>query len=193
NESTRFGIDWTRVTGNSQLNTEFLPQLFNSENEQLQGSGLVLSRTFMDGSAVIDATLNAIAEDNDVRLLARPTILAANNQEGDFKVGQQVPVNNGVTQGIGGLQTENIAYKDVGIVLTITPHINDDGFINLEIFQSLSSVQGSNEGVAGNPTFTNQEVTTRVVVSDQSTIILGGLIQEEGNDNGAGIPLLKDI
>src|SRR5690606_34936680 len=107
----------------------------------LQGTGLVLSRTFMDGSAVIDATLNAIAEDNDVRLLARPTILAANNQEGDFKVGQQVPVSNGVSIGLGGTETQNFAYKDVGIVLTITPHINDDGFINLEIFQSLSSIQ----------------------------------------------------
>jgi general secretion pathway protein D len=199
-EGTQFGINWTRVSSNiasgpARLSASFLPSLVRDATGQVAArSGLLLTRTFMDGSAVIDATLNAIAQDNDVRLLARPTILAANNQEGEIKVGQAVPVNNGTTQSGNGLSTENIAYRDVGIVLTITPQINADGYINLEIFQSLSSIEGSGGGgVAGNPTFANQEITTTVVVSDQSTITLGGLIQDQDANQNTGVPYLKKI
>jgi general secretion pathway protein D len=198
-DGTKFGIDWTRVSSNAasgpaRLTTRFLPTgLLSPEGLATPGSGLVLTRTFMDGSAVIDATLYAIAQDNEVRLLARPTLLATNKQEGEIKVGQSVPINNGSTVG-NGITTENISYRDVGIELRITPQINDDGFVNLQIFQNLSSIEeGSAVGVAGNPTFSNQEITTTVVVSDQSTITLGGLIQEEGSDQNAGVPYLQKL
>jgi general secretion pathway protein D len=199
-EGNQFGIDWTRVSSNAasgpgRLSSRFLPDgILDAGRLATQGSGLVLTKTFMDGAAVIDATLNAIAQDNEVRLLARPTLLAANNQEGEFVVGQAVPVNKGTTTSGNGFATENITYRDVGIVLKITPQINEDGYINLEIEQSLSSVEESNTtGVAGNPTFVNQEITTTVVVSDQTTITLGGLIQDEDADVQNGIPLLQNI
>lgn len=200
-EGMQFGIDWTRVSANAasgpaRLSTQFLPgSLFNSAGEFAPGpgSGLVLTKTFMDGSAIIDATLQALAVDNDVTLLARPAILATNNKEGIIKVGQEVPVNNG-TIGLGNGQTaENIAYKEIGIELTITPHINDDGFVNLEILQRLSSIERTEGGVGGNPTFSNQEIQTNVVVSDQSTIILGGLIQDDSSDQNSGVPVLQKI
>ncbi len=200
-DSTQFGIDWTRVSSNAasgpaRLTARFLPGglLDPVTGLAAQGSGLVLTRTFFDGSAVIDAMLHAIAQDNEVHLLARPTLLATNNQEGEIKVGQRVPVNSGITMVGNGVSTANIAYQDVGIVLTITPRINDDGFVNLTIFQSLSSIQESGTGgVAGNPTFTNQEITTTVVVSDQSTITLGGLIQDDSSGTNSGIPYLQKI
>jgi len=151
-----------------------------------------MTRTFNDGSSIIDATLNAIAQDNEVSLLARPTILATNNQEGEIKVGQAVPVDPGQTVTPGGVTQSNVAYRDVGIVLTITPQINDDGYINLEIFQSLSSIEDGT-GVQGNPVFSNQEITTTAVVADGSTITLGGLIQEDDSDQNNGIPGLQRI
>ncbi|HWK54562.1 MAG TPA: secretin N-terminal domain-containing protein, partial [Hyphomicrobiales bacterium] len=148
-EGTRFGIDWVRVSGNlgsgpARLSANFLPGNIFDEvtGDPLPGSGLVLTRTFMDGSAQIDATLNAIAKDNEVKLLARPTILATNKQEGSIKVGQNVPVNNGTTIIGNGVSTQNIGYTDVGIELTITPQINSDGFISMQILQKLSSVEG---------------------------------------------------
>lgn len=205
-DSMQFGIDWTRVSANSRLGTRFLPGTgftagmtdtpgtgFDPGDVQRSGSGLILTRTFMDGAAQIDAMLRAIGQDNEVRLLARPTLIAMNNKEGEFKVGQRVPISNGVTIGIGGAQTENVAYQDVGIVLTITPRINDDGHITLEIFQSLSSVDALGAGVNNNPTFTNQEITTTVVVADQETLALGGLIQEDASNNNTGVPYLQKI
>jgi general secretion pathway protein D len=205
-DSMQFGIDWTRVSANSRLGTRFMPGTgftvgqtdtpgtgFDPGDVQRTASGLILTRTFMDGAAQIDAMLRAIGQDNEMRLLARPTLIAMNNKEGEFKVGQRVPVNNGVTVGLGGAQTSNIAYQDVGIVLTITPRINDDGHITLEIFQSLSSVDALSAGVNNNPTFTNQEITTTVVVADQETIALGGLIQDDSSNNNTGVPYLQKV
>lgn len=197
-DSNSFGVDWVRVSSNAasgpaRLGTRFLPgNLFNEAGQQAPGSGLIFTKTFTDGSAIIDATLQAIAQDNDVSLLARPSVLVADNQEGEIKVGQSVPINTGTTV-TQNANVANIAYRDVGIVLTITPHINDDGFVNLEIFQSLSSVEPNVDGVAGNPVFTNQEITTRALVTDQSAIILGGMIQDDRSFINAGIPGLKDI
>lgn len=198
-EGTRFGIDWTRISGNlasgpARLSSNLLPgTIFDENGNPAPRSGLVLTRSFMDGAAVIDATLNAIAEDNEVTLLARPTILATNNREGSIHVGQSVPVNNGTTVVGNGVTTENIAYQDVGIDLTITPQINDDGYITLQIEQVLSSVEEGVTGVANNPTFTDQRISTTVVVADQSTITLGGLIQEEESDQQSGVPGLMRV
>ncbi len=197
-DSNEFGVDWVSISNNVNtgvISSRVLPSgllLTDGSGLGAQGSGLIMSRTFSDGSSIIDATLNAIAQDNEVRLLARPTILATNNQEGEIKVGQAVPIDQGTTVSGNGVTTSNIAYRDVGIVMTITPHINDDGFINLEIFQSLSSIEDGS-GVAGNPVFSNQEITTTAVVSDQSTITLGGLIQEDDSDQNSGVPGLQKI
>jgi len=197
-DSTEFGIDWQRISQNVNtglVSSRFLPAtgLIPANGTPAIGSGLILTRTFNDGSSIIDATLNAIAQDNEVRLLARPTILATNNQEGEIKVGQAVPIDQGTTVSGNGVTTSNVAYRDVGIVMTITPQINDDGFINLEIFQSLSSIEEGASGVQGNPVFTNQEITTTAVVANGSTITLGGLIQEDESDQNSGIPGLQRI
>ena len=197
-DDNEFGVDWVRISENANtgvVSSRFLPAagLIQGNGSAAVGSGLVMSRTFNDGTSIIDATLNAISQDNEVRLLARPTILATNNQEGEIKVGQSVPIDQGQTITGQGAVTSNVAYRDVGIVLTITPHINDDGFINLEIFQSLSSIEDGAGGVQGNPIFSNQEITTTAVVADQSTITLGGLIQEDDTDLNTGIPGLQRV
>lgn len=197
-DGNEFGVDWQRISQNANtgiISSRFLPAsgLIQENGQAAIGSGLVMTRTFNDGSSIIDATLNAIARDNEVRLLARPNILATNNQEGEIKVGQAVPIDQGQTVSGNGVVTSNVTYRDVGIVLTITPHINDDGYINLEIFQSLSSVEENTKGVQDNPVFTNQEITTTAVVSDQSTITLGGLIQEDNTSLNSGVPGLQKI
>jgi general secretion pathway protein D len=198
-EGTSYGVDWVRVSQNlnsgpARLTSQFLPAgILDDNGLATPGSGLVLTRSFANGSATIDATLNAIAIENEVRLLARPTIMATNNQEGEIIVGQEVPVDSGSSISGNGTVVSNISYRDVGIVLTITPHVNEDGYINLEIFQSLSSVEDSAGGVSDNPIFTNQEITTTAVVADEAVIALGGLIQEEETSENNGIPGLRKI
>ena len=193
-DETAFGVDWSRVletaTGSTRISTGFLPRPPTGQESGL--GGLLFTRSFIDGAARVDATLEAIAVNNDVQLLARPSLKVINNMEGLIRIGAEVPVRLGESFGVGGTSTTNIQYRPTGIELTITPRINDDGVINLTIRQELSSVSDST-GVDSNPIFENQEIETTVVVRDGENVVLGGLIQ---NNNGAlntGVPLLNQV
>ncbi|MCH2344636.1 MAG: type II secretion system secretin GspD [Pseudomonadales bacterium] len=189
-EDTRFGVDWSRIANDAVLdpistrtNTDFSPNL----------GGLMFTKGFLDGSARVEATLEAIAVDNDVRLLARPSLTVSNNQEGEIQIGAEVPVEAGESISAGGLSTTNIQYRPTGIELYITPQINDDGIVNLTIRQVLSSVDSSAAGVNNNPVFNNQEISTTVVVRNGENIVLGGLIQTDSERLNTGVPGLNRL
>ncbi len=189
-EDTRFGVDWSRIANDAVLDpistttsTNFSPNI----------GGLMFTKGFLDGSARVEATLEAIAVDNDVRLLARPSLTVSNNQEGEIQIGAEVPVEAGESISAGGLSTTNIQYRPTGIELYITPQINDDGVVNLTIRQVLSSVDSSAAGVNNNPVFNNQEISTTVVVRNGENIVLGGLIQTDNERLNTGVPGLNRL
>lgn len=191
-DDTAFGVDWSRVletaTGTTRVSTGFLPT--GTEGQTGLG-GLLFNRAFLDGAARVEATLEAIAINNDVRLLARPSLTVVNNMEGQIRIGAEVPVRLGETNTNIGT-TENIQYRDTGIELNITPRINGEGVINLVIRQSLSSVSEAS-GVSGNPIFENQEIETTVVVRDGENVVLGGLIQNNNDALNTGVPFLNQV
>ncbi|MDA9901313.1 hypothetical protein N9D99_02220 [Gammaproteobacteria bacterium] len=190
-DSNKFGVDWTRVASNSAvqpISTEtsagYVPSSLG---------GLMFSKSFIDGAAQVDATLQAISVNNEVELLARPSLTVINNQEGEIQIGSQVPVQQGQSLGTAGVSTTNIQYRDTGIVLSITPQINSDGIVNLSIRQELSSVESGAEGVNNNPIFNNQEINTTVVVRDGENVVLGGLIQTDVESLNTGVPVLNRV
>lgn len=191
-DETRFGVDWSRVADNASTNaistqtrTGFLP------NGGLDG--LLFTKSFLDGAARVEATLEAIASNNEVRLLARPSLTVVNNMEGEIQIGAEVPVQSGTqTTGTGDNIISSIQYRPTGIELYITPRINDDGVVNMTIRQVLSSIQ-EDTGVAGNPVFQNQEISTTVVVRDGENVVLGGLIQSSNSDLNSGLPGISRI
>ena len=190
NDETRFGVDWSRVARDAELmplentaETGFVPTL----------NGLMFTRSFLDGAARVEATLEAIAQNNEVRLLARPSLLVTNNQEGEIQIGAEVPIEAGQSITTGGLSTTNIQYRPTGIELYITPQINEDGVVTLTIRQVLSSVDNAASGVNNNPVFNNQEISTTVVVNNGENIVLGGLIQSDNENLNRGVPLLNQV
>jgi general secretion pathway protein D len=195
-DDTAFGVDWSRVLENAssgsvtRVDTGFLPDRAQDGSGGL--GGLLFNRAFLDGAARVEATLEAIAINNDVRLLARPSLTVINNQEGLIRIGAEVPVQLGETVGVGGTATTNIQYRPTGIELQITPRINEDGVVNLTIRQELSSVSGSS-GINQNPIFQNQEIETSVVVRDGENVVLGGLIQNSNDQLNTGVPYLNRV
>lgn len=190
NDETRFGVDWSRVAEDAELmpientaQTTFTPVL----------NGLMFTRSFLDGAARVEATLEAIAQNNEVRLLARPSLMVTNNQEGEIQIGAEVPIEAGQSISTGGIATTNIQYRPTGIVLTITPQINEDGVVTLTIQQELSSVDSAAAGVNDNPVFNNQEISTTVVVNNGESVVLGGLIQDDEENLNRGVPLLNQV
>ncbi|MCP5347797.1 MAG: type II secretion system secretin GspD [Gammaproteobacteria bacterium] len=195
-DQNRFGVDWSRVASSAadpistSTSTSFLPEPETAGRGGL--GGLLFNKTFVDGSAQVDATLEAIAANNEVRLLARPTLTVTNNQEGQIQIGSDVPVQAGQSIGTGGFATTNIQYRETGIVLTLTPQINADGVVNLTIEQELSSV-ASSDGVNQNPIFNSQNISTSVVVRDGDSVVLGGLIQNDNQNLNTGVPGLNRV
>jgi general secretion pathway protein D len=191
-DETRFGVDWSRIASNAAVNptstvttTNFLPS---------GGlAGLLFTKSFLDGASRVEATLEAIATNNEVRLLARPSLTVINNMEGEIQIGSEVPVQSGTqTTGNGDNLISTIQYRPTGIELYITPRINNDGVVNMTIRQVLSSIEDGT-GVQGNPVFQNQEISTTVVVRDGENVVLGGLIQSNDGDLNSGVPYLNRI
>ncbi|MCK5717904.1 MAG: type II secretion system protein GspD, partial [Thiomargarita sp.] len=184
-ESTKFGIDWQsffRGSKAGQTDT-YLQTNFNVSNS----TGLVLNH--VEGN--LNLILNMMDATGDVSILSRPSLLVRNNEEASINVGANEPFVTGETSSTTSeFVTTNVQYKDTGISVKVTPRINDDGIINLDIFQELSQL---GETRADLQSFLTRKIETSVVVRDKSAIVIGGLIEKRQNNSENGIPFLKDI
>ncbi len=137
----------------------------------------------------------ALESESQLEILSRPTLLVQNNAEGKITIGDRVPIVEGSTA-VGGQSTTTINYEDVGIILTVTPHINPDGYVNLEINPEISQISNQSLQIAEglNATvFSERSAETTVTVKDGETVILGGLITENVDESNTKVPLLGDI
>jgi general secretion pathway protein D len=142
--------------------------------------------------------LNALNETANTNILSTPSILTLDNQEAYITVGQQVPFVTGsfTNTGAGGDGAQNpfqtIERENVGITLTVTPHINDGDSVVLDIMQEVSSI--SKTSVAASDVITNErKIQTKVLALDGQVVVLGGLIKDEVQDAQQKVPLLGDI
>jgi len=131
-----------------------------------------------------------------VEILSRPQILASDNQQATINVGQRVPFvrNTRITDAGGVFNT--IEYEDIGIILRVTPRINPDGFVKLEVAPEISSLTTSSveisEGLTA-PVFNSRKAETTITVQDGHTIVIGGLITTRDEDRETKVPILGDI
>ncbi|HUG38900.1 MAG TPA: secretin N-terminal domain-containing protein [Longimicrobiales bacterium] len=145
------------------------------------------------GHLGIDAAVSLLSASGDVRILSRPVIVAQNNQEARIMVGAERPF----VQVFRSLPTESairdqiVQYRDVGTTLTITPTINPDGYVNLDVLQEVSTATAETQ--FGAPVISSREASTRLFVRDGQSVVIGGLIDEQRDRSRSGIPLLKDI
>ena len=160
---------------------------------------LAVARLDPDGVS-FGAILNAIAINTSADLLSTPSILTLDNEQANILAGQTVPfrtgsftsTNNGASNPFTTIQRE-----DVGIELTVTPHIHDDSSIRLEVFQTVENVvnTGLEIGEAGfSDVVTNKRsIETTILADDRQTIVLGGLIQDDLRATRKKVPLLGSI
>jgi len=157
--------------------------------------------------------LYALQTNSDVNVLSTPQVLATDNVEASIQVGENVPVQQGMsgsallnqlggsstsaaTSGLAALASysglgSSIGRQNVGITLKVTPHINDDNQVRLEIDLEISEVK-SIDPVTG-PTISKQNAITTSVVGDQQTIVIGGLMTDNEVETTTKVPMLGDI
>ena len=148
---------------------------------------------FGDGN-VFGAILTAIQSDVNSNILSTPSVLTLDNQTARLQVGQEIPITTGEQIGPdfqNAFRTVN--REEVGVILEVTPQINEGDVVTLEISQEISSIFGAvSEGSAD--LITDQRViTTTALVDDGQVLVIGGLIQEDYGDRVDKIPYLGDL
>jgi general secretion pathway protein D len=211
-EQSQWGVDWAATIGHATL-----VSLTSTTSPALPGvaaSQIVIPSTItlprpgltaltVNADAAI-ALLNAFASEQRVVLAANPSVVVSENQKAVFNVSDSVPIVTSVQTPVGGtatagpnlttaiVGTQSIEYRDVGIVLTVTPRIGERGTVVLDVKQEVNDL-GAPEPPTGSPRITKREVETAVVVGDNETLVLGGQIRDRRATSHRGIPFLKDI
>ena len=142
--------------------------------------------------------LRAVSTDADNNVISTPSLLAMDNQEAEISIGQEVPFITGSFSNTGGNNTVNpfttIERKDVGVTLKITPHVIDNGTVELKIYQEVSGVVSSAAGSGAADLVTNKRtIDTTVIVDNGEIIALGGLLEDNNSDGRTKVPLLGDL
>ncbi len=160
----------------------------------------VISGTFTgpDGTIYnqIPLYLQAVAGNRDLKILSNIPLWAQNNLEASVSVVENIPILKSSVEGSGSDRDyiQNIDRLDVGIKLKLTPHVNPDREIQLDLNPSIESVvEESSDALKYTPTIAKREVKTTVTIPDRSTVILSGLIREDTAKIATKVPLLGDI
>lgn len=142
------------------------------------------------------ATMTAIAADSRINVLSKPRIQTSHGVPATIQVGNQVPMVTGTYfGGISGVgSSSQYQMQFVGIQLQVTPLINPDGLVVMDIQQDVQQL-GNNYTIDGNqvPSTTQRSAQATVSVKDRDTIILGGMISSTKSTSHSGVPILKDI
>jgi general secretion pathway protein D len=196
------GVRWFLQTGNFQFRFTDL-----GANTATNNSGNPLSTIppvvpgFPGFSAFFNTpnaqvVLNALSTITDVNIVSSPTLMVLDNKRATLQVGDEVPI---VTQSAVAVQVpgapivNSVNMRNTGIILNITPRINDGGRVVLDIEQEVSTaVQTTTSGIVS-PTIQQRRVKTTVSVDDGNCIVLGGLIQDKATNTRNQTPLVGDI
>jgi general secretion pathway protein D len=144
------------------------------------------------------ASLNMLANEGKLKILATPRILVLDNQTAQINIGKEFPrVTNTQVNDLGNT-VNTVTYENIGIILDVTPHINPDGLVTMIISPEISDVAPETESVeitpgVRSPTFTVNRASTSVAVRNGTTIAIGGLIREDQDETVDKVPLLGDI
>jgi general secretion pathway protein D len=142
-----------------------------------------------------DVALTAAASDSHASIIQRPRIQTSQAKPAQFFVGQTVPYVNGSTYGSAYGNSASYSQLSVGVELDVTPFINPDGLVVMDINQEIDDINGytSISGVGNVPNTDKRTLSSEVAVRDHDTIMLGGFIRADKSTSRSGVPVLMDI
>lgn len=160
-------------------------------------NGLTFYGGFRDG---LDFIIKTLETSGNFQVISRPTLFTMNNMQATITSGVSIPVATSTQGLVGGGTTStgllsNVQYQPVVLRLDILPLINSDDELTLQIAQENNEASEDRTEIAGNqyPELSQQTLNTTVMVKNQSTVLLGGLIRESKNKSRSGLPFLSRI
>ena len=179
-ENENFGIEWNKVfTGDG----DGVGRIGTTRLVERTAPGLVFN--FVNRN--VDVFLNALNNKGRVRTLATPKLLTLENQEATTNIGDKLGYR--VTTTINNVTSETIQFLETGVILRVTPSVDTDGRIALQVRPEVST--GALLG--GIPSKKTTEVNTQLVAENGQSILIGGLIKASAGQRRIGVPLLGDV
>jgi len=158
----------------------------------LQTQGLVVSVL----EANLAATLHALAVEDKLDVLSRPYLLTSDNQLANILIGSQVPLITNSNFTDFGQQINTIKYTDIGLSLNVTPHINPDGMVILDVAPEISQLTAETVPISSTtvaPVISVRRADSRIGVMDGQTVVIGGLMEDRNTSTINKVPILGDI
>ena len=190
-DDLRYGVQWNFQSGNSNVGY--------SEGSTSKVASKFPGFSYFYGGSSISATLNALEQRTNVKVVSAPKLMVLNNQTAALQVGDQVPISTGSATNLVGSTNSvvsTIEYKDTGVILKITPRVNASGVVQLDVSQEVSQVSTASASAATqqqSPTISTRRISTTVAVRDGEVIALGGLFSNTKTFTKNGIPILSRI
>ena len=158
----------------------------------LSAGGLTYFATFFDFN--LDAILRLAASSSEARVISIPQILTTDNTDANVVIGESRPIPTASSTTVGGVIRNTFEYRDIGIDISLTPKINPNNVVVMEISASADNV-GNTVVIDGNevPIITRRSLEGEIAVKDGSTVALGGLVSEDERDTTSKVPFLGDI
>ncbi|MEO1362284.1 MAG: type II secretion system secretin GspD, partial [Pseudomonadota bacterium] len=189
------GVEFT-LEGRPSLSS-LVSTVLDSDATPSPGNGGFIGGAAGDAEAGIAGLLTAIASTNSTRLLSTPSIMTLNNEEAEIVVAQNVPFVTGSFSQVGDSNTvdnpfQTIERRDVGLTLNVTPQINADRTVRMEIEQEVSSLTAANAAAGGEIT-ARRALSTTVLVRDGNVIMLGGLLEDGSGSVSQRVPGISKL
>jgi general secretion pathway protein D len=188
-DELRYGVQWTYNGKKGPIT------LSDSSSGKVAQSFPGLSFLFT-GSTDISAVLNALESVTKVRVISSPKLVTLNNHEASLQVGDQVPVttqSSVSTNASDAPIVNSVQMRDTGVILQVTPRVNKNGLVQLDISQEVSNSVPTTTSNIDSPTIQERKLSSTVVVKNGDTVALGGLITESISKGRSGVPYLEKI
>lgn len=196
------GISWEKTfqqTEKSILDTTDFQGLFPIDTAAGAGPVTHFGKLLVGNLTADDFTIEikALKQVQNTKVLANPRIMVLNNQEAKINIGDRVPYVITTTTGTGNnvSVSEEIKFIDIGLLLNVTPTINDDGYITLNIRPEISSQTGSLTTPTNNiiPIVNTTSLESQLIIKNGVTVIMGGLRRDDLTQDTRGFPVLMDM
>jgi len=182
----KLGVNWTwqDLFNNSNKEIKSFFENFVSTDSRFQ---LQFGTLRVDS---FNAILNFLLSQTNSDLLSSPTIVTLNNKEASINTGDQIPIRTTTTQGT--VTTVTTVFKETGVKLKVTPSIKEDDFILLDIHPEVSEVL-EYSSVTGDPIISQRKVDGSIIIKDNETLMVGGLLRNKTLLGESKLPILGDI
>ena len=154
------------------------------------------SYTIIDSAANVRIALNALASQSDLNVLSSPSLMVLDNQTAKINIGDEIPIPS--RQSVSNIDpaaptVNEIQYKTTGVILEVTPRVNNSGLVTMEIKQEVSNAVDTDSSGIDAPTIQQRQIESTVAINSGETIVLGGLIKNQDTNSESGIPGLYKI